>query len=106
METGVLGPAVSHPKSMTLDWHECHPDTQAPLAGRQIPGWDRIRQDILRLASQLPFLKVVGWDLLLADDGLVAIEGNHHPDPDVLQCHGPLLTDERVRRFYQHYGIL
>jgi hypothetical protein len=32
------------------------------------------------------------------------LEGNHYSDP--LQVHGPLLSDERVRAFYEEHGVL
>jgi hypothetical protein len=105
-ESGTLSPAATHPKSSTLEWHDSHPDTGVSIAGQQIPGWDQIRRAILEAAEALPFLKCIGWDLLLTESGPVALEGNSHPDPDVLQCHGPLLQNERIYKFYRYHGVI
>jgi len=106
LQTGVLGPAATHPKTTTLKWHETHPDTGFRFAGLQIPDWPAIVDKITHAVARLPFLACVGWDIMLTDDGFCAIEGNHHPDPDVLQCHGGLLKDERIRRFYEDHGVV
>jgi hypothetical protein len=106
LESGILSPAATHPKSSTLKWYDSHPGTGVSITGQQVPGWDQIKRAIIEAAEELPFLKCIGWDILLAESGPVALEGNSHPDPDVLQCHGPLLQNERVLRFYQHYGVV
>jgi hypothetical protein len=106
LESGILSPAATHPKSLTLEWYDSHPVSGVHFADQQVPGWDRIKRTILEAAEELPFLKCIGWDILLTESGPVALEGNSRPDPDVLQCHGPLLQNERVLRFYQHYGVV
>lgn len=56
--------------------------------------------------EQLPYIKYVGWDIVITDDDIVAIEGNNHPALKVIQLHEPFLKDPRVRKFYKHYGII
>jgi len=34
------------------------------------------------------------------------IEGNAFSDTDLLQTHEPLLADDRVRRFFEHHGVV
>ena len=51
-------------------------------------------------------LKCVGWDFILTDDEIIPIEGNHHPDPDVLQGHGPLLESKKILDFYTFHKII
>jgi hypothetical protein len=106
LESGILSPAATHPKSSILKWYDSHPGTGVSIAGQQLPGWDQIKRNILEAAEALPFLKCIGWDVLLTESGPVALEGNSHPDPDVLQCHGPLFQNERVFRFYRHHGVV
>ena len=60
----------------------------------------------MHAAESLPMLKCIGWDFVLTDSTVVAIEGNHHPDPDVLQCHSPLLIDEKIKNFYKYHKII
>ena len=105
-ETGCLGKAASHPVTRELTWHEVHPDTGTQITGTCIPGWKDIEATLLEAASRIRFIPCIGWDIVVTGDGVKAIEGNHHPDPDVLQCHGPLLTDPRIRMFYRKYGII
>lgn len=57
----------------------------------------------MRLGEALPGLHYVGWNVLVSRDGYAVIEGNNRPDVSV-QIHGPLLTDERVRRFMHVHG--
>ncbi|MFN4764645.1 sugar-transfer associated ATP-grasp domain-containing protein [Gillisia sp. Q332] len=106
LKTGVLSDATAHPKSAKHIRLSHHPDSNIKIEGITIPNWDQIRIEILTAAKQLPMLKCVGWDFVLSKNGLMAIEGNHHPDPDVLQAHGPLLTDDRIRAFYKYYNII
>ena len=106
LQTGVIGDATSHPNNLTHVRHSSHPDTGFKFEGLVIPKWKDIKSEVLDGAGKLPMLKCVGWDFLLSDKGLVAIEGNHHPDPDVLQGHEPLLTDERIKAFYKFHKII
>lgn len=108
VEIGELGPGVSLPRGGSeLEWHVSHPDTDSPIAGARIPAWPTIRDRILELAESCPFVPYVGWDIVVTgDDGeFTLIEGNSYPGLKSIQVHGPLLTDERVRRFYEHHGV-
>lgn len=106
LEDGVLGDGTIHPKTNDHKRYSNHPDTNYPIQGLVIPQWNYIKERIIYVASQLPMLKCVGWDFLMTDADLVAIEGNHHPDPDVLQGHGPLLVNARVKSFYSFHNII
>jgi hypothetical protein len=105
LDSGVLSSATSHPTLSEAVWHDVHPDTGATVKGRIMDDWSDVKKDVLFAANKMPYLKCIGWDILLTDSGVYAIEGNHHPDPDVLQCHGGILKDERVKRFYTCHGI-
>jgi hypothetical protein len=106
LESGILSPAISYPTSSVFEWYDSHPDTGVSIAGQQIPQWDQIKKKILEAAQNLPFLKCIGWDILLTESGPVALEGNSHPDPMLFQCHGTLLQDEGIYRFYRHHGVI
>lgn len=106
IQTGELSDATGHPKDENHIRHSIHPETKSQIKGAIIPNWNKIKEEIELAASKLPMLKVVGWDIMISDDGVYAIEGNHHPDPDVLQAHGPLLSDDRIRRFYKVHKII
>lgn len=106
VETGELGRGAAFPYSGELSWHAEHPDTGAPIEGTVVPGWDAIKQELLRLAGRLPRLYYIGWDVLAADEGFNLIEGNTLPDINLLQVHGPLLANARVAAFYRHHGVV
>lgn len=106
LETGELSDATGHPKDENHERYSVHPETKGQIQGAIIPNWTKIRMEIESAASKLPMLKVVGWDIMLTDDGVYAIEGNHHPDPDVLQAHEPLLADPRIQSFYKKHKII
>lgn len=106
IETGILSDATTHPNSSKHVRVSIHPESGSQIEGSIIPNWDMVKTKLLTAAENLPMLKVVGWDLVITDNDVIAIEGNHHPDPDVLQAHGPLLTNEKIVKFYKHYKIL
>jgi hypothetical protein len=106
LETGVLGRAASYPRSGKLEWFDHHPDSGAAITGQQIPGWADIKREILSFAEKVKFLLYIGWDIAVVNDGFVIIEGNSNTDVNLLQLHGPLLRNQRVRDFYRHYKVI
>ncbi|TXE18866.1 hypothetical protein ES692_05290 [Psychroserpens burtonensis] len=106
LKTGQLSDCTRHPKTKEHKRYTHHPDTNIKIEGTVIPDWRSIATEIVHAANSLPMLKCIGWDFVISNKGLVAIEGNHHPDPDVLQGHEPLLTDERIKAFYKFHKII
>lgn len=101
IENGSLGPGALADAGGKPEWHAHHPETGAPIAGVVIPLWRQLRDSVLGYAGRLPFIRNIGWDVVLTDDGFSILEGNPTPGMPVLQVHGPLLADPRVRRFYE-----
>jgi len=84
-----------------------HPDTGVRIEGAVLPHWDRIRDTVLRAAASLPLNRYVGWDVVVDDTGsAVIIEANKNTDVNLLQVHGGLLVEPRVRRFYEAVGVV
>lgn len=108
LETGVLGPGVKHPKQTAgkLEWRSHHPDTGEAVEGVRVPRWQDLCVTLLDVVRRNPFLKYVGWDVAVTEDGFFVIEGNKNTDVDLLQVHGGLLTDPRVQRFYEFHGVI
>jgi hypothetical protein len=107
VDTGQVGRAVGYPAGADrLSWHATHPASGEAIEGVSIPHWDRIRTGVLEIFRALPVLKYVGWDIVVTEDGFRILEGNNYSDVNLLQVHGPLLADERVRAFYQRHGVL
>jgi hypothetical protein len=104
--TGRLGRGAVYPRTGELAWETHHPETGAAIEGMVVPGWAEVRAGILALAERLPFLPYVGWDVIVTDGGYTVLEGNHYSDVNLLQVHGPLLREPRVREFYRRQGVL
>lgn len=106
-DTGELSEGVQFPYSGERTWYQSHPDTDAPIAGVDIPGWDRITDRLLEIAANLSYIPYVGWDIIVTAPGeFTIIEANNHTNTQMIQVHQPLLADERVRRFYERNGVL
>jgi hypothetical protein len=106
-EAGTLGPGVKHAKRTggRLKWQTHHPDTGAAIAGILVPHWHEVTRALIEAVQRLPFLVYVGWDVVVTETGFCVLEGNNNTDLDLLQVHGGLLRDVRVRRFYEHHGV-
>jgi len=99
--TGRMGTAGAKPVGGRLMLDARHPETQMPIEGVVIPYWETIKTQILHMAASVPFLPYIGWDLIVTESGFKVIEGNNCPDILLFQIHGPMLTDGRIRRFYE-----
>jgi len=83
-----------------------HPDTGAVIAGAELPGWQQVSDVVLRAAASVPFNRMAGWDVLVDAEGVpVILEANGNSDVNLLQVHGGLLAEPRVRRFYEAFGV-
>ncbi|WP_101295381.1 sugar-transfer associated ATP-grasp domain-containing protein [Halegenticoccus soli] len=106
VETGELGPAAPKP-SDGMEWYARHPETGAQIEGVRIPGWEEIRERTLEITASLPQAPYAGWDAIVTGEGeFVIIEGNNKPGLQAMQAYWPLLTDRRVRRFFEHHDVL
>ena len=99
-DTGVLGPARQLEASSAPHPYDHHPDTGAQITGRAVPGWEAIQEQLLAAMEAFPGLRYVGWDVVLAEDQMLVLEGNSYPGVQVAQLHTPLRADRRVERFF------
>lgn len=106
LNSGELGEGVTYPKNGKLEWYSEHPETKSKIMGKIVPYWHEIKESILNAASLYPYIKYVGWDIVITDDGFSVLEGNNFSDVNLLQVHRPLLSDERVSKFYKYHGII
>lgn len=103
LDSGVMNKAIAIPPD--AGWQTHHPDTGTPIQGALVPRWRAVLDGVVGLARQLPFLPYIGWDVVVTDDGFRVLEANGRTAIDLYQVHAPLLRDDRVRRFYEHYGV-
>ena len=59
--------------------YTAHPDSNVIFENFQIPRWPEIQQLSKDLMAKVPNLKYVGWDIAIADNYLVIVEGNSRP---------------------------
>lgn len=93
---------------------DCHPDTKSQLNGVVIEHWNEISDQLCYYQQQVPFLKAIGWDVAITDDGPVIIEINDFWDTtgqlfiqrgwrkEIRECY--LLWKEYAGRYNVHYG--
>jgi hypothetical protein len=105
---GTLGPGAQWlPSEGRVHWFEDHPDTGARIQGTEVPDWAGVRESLLEMAAEFPYLPRLGWDVVLTGEGEFAVlEVNAHAATRTFQVHGPLLSDPRTRRFYERHGSL
>jgi hypothetical protein len=109
LATGRLGEGRMHPLKGKREEQRFthHPDTGSVIAGAVLPGWERVREVVLRAAASVPFNRMGGWDVLVDREGEpVILEANGNSDVNLLQVHGGLLAEPRIREFYQAVGVL
>jgi hypothetical protein len=106
-ETGQLSAASQFPYSGSLEWYDSHPDTDARIEGRVVPGWSAVTDQLLDMAATFSHTPYIGWDIVVTAEGeFTVVEANNCSGVRVFQVHRPLLDDPRVRRFYERHGIV
>lgn len=106
VDTGRLGPGALVSGRNRVEWHDRHPETAARIRGIEVPAWPEICRRMLEWCRRLSFAPCIGWDIVITRDGFSIIEGNSTPGMTMLQVHGPMLADPRVRRFYRHWRVI
>lgn len=74
-DSGTIGPLVKY-SSSKLEYIDCHPDSNAQIAGLELPFF--LEADALAREAQrhLPQLRSLGFDIAITPQGPVIIEGN------------------------------
>lgn len=88
-ETGITNTCGADEKGRLYD---SHPDTGIVMKGFRIPEWDALVSECKSLASRIPSVRYVGWDMAYTDKGWVMIEGNC-----MGQQVGQIVTDKGTR---------
>lgn len=70
------------------------------LAGLQIPKFEEIKSKIVEISNSLPFLRYIGWDIAITEDGFKIIETNSLTSLGILQRKGGYLDDPRLRKVF------
>lgn len=105
VDSGLMSP-VYLVRDRKLSWITHHPDTNAPIEGEYVPGFQEVKRQILDLHNHVKYIKYIAWDVVIQNDGFVLLEGNANTDMAGIQPFSPFLANPRVRRFYQYHGVI
>lgn len=72
---GVLDSARS-PQENDVITYDKHPDTDYPIKGEKLPYFNEAIELAKLAQSKIHYLRTIGWDIVISDDGPVIIEGN------------------------------
>ncbi len=79
-ETGILYPeANSSVRYGIARSYREHPDSGFRFGGFRVPFFREAGDLVLKAATHVPQLRVIGWDVAITPDGPVLVEGNHNP---------------------------
>lgn len=106
IESGVLGKGAHYPNGDKLIWYSSHPDTDVGFEGLRIDNWEEIKNYVLNLSQQYFYIPYIGWDIVPMEDDFMILEANSNSDVNLLQIHGGLLKDEKVRGFYKKHDVI
>ena len=105
-DSGRLGPALTVTGKGQRVMLTHHPESGQLIEGLAVPHWQQLKQTLLDVASKLPQMPYVGWDLIVTEEGFSCIEANCPPGVAVWQAHTPLLVDSRARRCFETLGMI
>lgn len=102
LDTGALSEARS---LHSLEVHEIHPDSKAPIKGVKIPGWEEIKKEMLRVTNCLPYMNFIAWDIIVTPEGLSIIEANTSSGVNIIQLWGGQRRGE-LGNFYRYHKVI
>jgi hypothetical protein len=85
LDSGALSRSSNLGLDARLGWFSEHPDTGAPIEGRNVPYWQEAKELAVAAHRQFNDRVVIGWDIAILENGPIFIEGNGNPDLDILQ---------------------
>ncbi len=101
LETGRLGSALFLYPHAGPPRHTHHPDTEHPIENFHVPRWDELVALGVRAHRAFPEMPFVGWDIALAEQGPLVVEGNEDWGPATIQVpHERPLTDTVYQKYY------
>lgn len=107
IDSGELSPVAARDSRGQRTLWTVHPDTREPIAGVRVPCWPEAKRLVIDLMDSIPEAVHVGWDVAVGPSGPVVIEGNSHPNPNILQLNGPFLSkNAEVSAVYRRLGMI
>ena len=73
-----------------------HPDSKIPFANKVVPYFDECLSEVLRMHSRIPFVRCIGWDIVVDSSNQVQLiewNGRHNDIKFSEATQGPCFTD-------------
>jgi glutathione synthase/RimK-type ligase-like ATP-grasp enzyme len=83
--------------------YKLHPVSSNTIYNMQIPDWINLTKKLIEMARRMPYLKYVGWDIILSNDELYILEGNVSPGLGLIQTFKPMSDFPAAWKFFKHY---
>lgn len=77
-----------------------HPDSNRCLTGLEIPNFACVKNKILEIANTISYLRWIGFDVAITEDGFKIIETNSLSSLIDQECEG-YLKDDRLRFLFK-----
>lgn len=71
-----------------------HPYTGHDIIGFEVPMFNEIKKQAIKMAKVVDEVRLVGWDFCLSDKGIDVVEGNEYPGYDIYQSKQHLNEDK------------
>jgi len=106
LDDGILSHGIRFSASGEKEIYKVHPVSLNPICNEKIPDWENLVRRILEMARRMPYLKYVGWDIILSNDELFVLEGNVSPHLGLVQMFRPIKEFPLAWNFYKHYKYI
>ncbi len=103
VKTGTMSHLYLWTKVKNDNFSDIHPETKMQVSGIKIDNWEAKISKLVEIATSMPHMKYMGWDIALTEDAFKVLEINSNPDIDLFQVHRPLLIDNKVRNFFDKF---
>lgn len=103
LDTGTLGEGMKFSLSGEKYTYMIHPLSSSKIINKQIPDWLSVKKRLTEMAGRMPYLKYVGWDIILSDGELYILEGNVSPGLGLVQAFKPMSEFPAAWKFFKYY---
>lgn len=87
-------------KNYIKDSYISHPDNNKIISGIHIPNYLFVRDKIIEISNSISFLRWIGWDVALTNDGFKIIETNSLTTLDTIQQREGLLAVDWIKDIF------
>lgn len=102
VDTGTIKEIVLLDESGRRSSRETHPETGSQVAGITVPFWNETTAVVLRLADIHRPAPIIGWDVIISEDGPKVVEANT-PGQHLIQFERGVYEDERFRSLVDNH---